>query len=333
MVSSPSQAQTDTTGTVEIYGVGGHANFSLLVDSQRRIKVGSNHRLVLTMQAGEHQIEGKLGSFNPVTAFVVRPGVTTYLVLDFKPPSFGSIMAMHDPNKTMAVTWDNPNAPPDGTYKDEKPEPPEIAAISSLPPFHEQALLQIEKEPADLTEDEVKNAVLQGRHTAVPSTIGVYLEDYQREYGSALSQGQSVSGFSVWVYSARQWIQLQASLAQHDMRPFTASDVTPEMRKRCLHVVANPSTPDHLDGNNMAAASNVSRIVLEVGPSKAVMQPVQLEPTEINLNSALRSASYGGMAASFPEPDIHSPFTIIVIGDSDYRKRFEVKDKHLARLK
>jgi len=320
-------------GTVEVYRIGrSSGSFPLVVDGQTKLKISNSHRMTLQMTKGEHQLESSLATVNPVLALSVEAGQTTYVVMDFEHGAYAKAILGGDKSKLFTLTLEHTNRPPPGEFKDEKVDEKLANLIASLPAYHEAILPTATAEVQELSDQEIGEALLQGRHTMDPRTVGLLLEDLQQQIGSALVQGQGVSGYSVRVYTAKQWLQLQASLATREMRPFSIHDVTPELRHKLLHVTASPSTPDSLTGRNMANASNVQRIVLEEGQNRAVMQPLGSEPTTVNLDSSLRSASYQGMTASFPQPDITRPFQIVVIGDG-YRKEFAVKDKHLAWLK
>jgi len=325
--------QDKTLGKVEVYRIGrSSGSFPLVVDGRTKLKISNSHRITLQMTTGEHQLESSLATVNPVLALSVEAGQTTYVVMEFEHGAYAKAFLGGDKSKLFTLTLEHTNRPPPGEFKDEKVDEKFTNLIASLPAYHEAILLAATAEVQELSDQEIGEALLQGRHTMDPRTVGLLLEDLQQQIGSALVQGQGVSGYSVRVYTAKQWLQLQASLASREMRPFSIHDVPPELRHKLLHVTASPSTPDSLTGRNMANASNVQRIVLEEGQNRAVMQPLSSELTTVNLDSSLRSASYQGMTASFPQPDITRPFQIVVIGDG-YRKEFAVKDKHLAWLK
>ena len=330
-VAIPAISQTVPSGTLEIYRTttSGYGGIPLLLDSQCKLKIGGSGHLTLQLTAGEHQLESKLGRFDPIVVVMVGPGETSYVILDLKRPTVGSLL-IGKPD--MTLTLERTNATPEGKYKNTNVSPELLAMAAALPPFHETMRVVSQREIVSLTDAEVSEALLQGRHTPAPSTIGLYLEDYGQQFASGISDGQAVSGFSVRVFTAKQWLQLQSAVANRELRPFSEADVTPKMRQRLMWVIARPSTPANLNGRNMAAADNVQRIVLEEGLSKAVIQPVTEEPSTVNLESALRSATYLGLLAAFPEPDTKLPFAVIVVGDSG-RKTFQVKEKHLARLK
>ncbi len=329
----------DDFGMVDLYKMGSRASgpigggITMKIDNQISFKVKDSEHVVLKLRAGEHQIEGRLGSsLNAVAIVFVKPGETEYVILDYKRPSIASLYAMKDPRLTMNLTLEHTNAPPDGNFKLHELKTEEVVGLSALPPFHEEAPASAEAEIVPLSDADIAEAIVQGRHIPSPMTIGLMMEDLQTQYLSGVGTNQGVSGFTIWVYTAKQWVELQAALAQRDMRPFTEADVTPEMKQQLLHVSAIPSTPDRLTGANMAAADNANRIVLELGPSKTVLQPLLLAPVNYSVDSALRSANYQGVMATFPQPDIKKPFSIVVIGGNT-KKEFEVKDKHLARLK
>lgn len=326
-------SQGPVTGTIAIYRIGQlSGTFPIVIDGQIKLKLGNMHRLLLHVQPGDHQVEAKFGSVaNPVSVVHVDSGETAFVVLDFGGVSFGGLM-MGSARNQIHMTLERTNAPPEGSFKDQEVDVKAVTSLALLLRFHEDAPVVRASEIQELSEVDVQDALLQGRHTPTPSMVGLYLEDRQQQFGSSLSQGQAVSGFSVRVYTAKQWLQLQVALATREMRPFSDADVTPEMRQILLHVIARPSTPDSLTGRNMAAADNVQRVVLEEGPNRQVIQPLAIEASTVQLESAIRSAQFQGVVASFPQPDVSKPFSLIVIGAAG-RKTFEVKDKHLSRLK
>lgn len=281
-IAASAKGQVANLGRVEVYRTGATTvGIPLIVDSQYKLKLSATKRVILTLTVGEHQLEGKIGPLNPVLAINVLAGETTYVVMDYRRPSFGSLMVMRDPAQSMNFILDHTNAPPEGKFKDEEIDEKLNQSLISLRPFHQEEPITQTASVQLLTDAEVKEALLQGRQTPDPKTVGAYLEDSGRAFASALADGQSVSGYTVRVYNAKQWIQLQAAIAAREMRPFSESDVTPDLYRRLLHVVASPSTPDKLTGRNMAAASNVTRIVLEEGPAHAVTQPLSLAPTVV----------------------------------------------------
>ena len=59
------------------------------------------------------------------------------------------------------------------------------------------------------------------------------------------------------IYTPEQWIELNAAYAKGEMLPFSLADVTEDMRRPLLHVVALPSTPAYLNGAGLSGASCV----------------------------------------------------------------------------
>ena len=316
---------------MEIFRTGHRGPLPVTVDAKVKLNTSPEHRLVFTLSAGEHQIESRIAKSNPVLPIIVEPGSVTYILLDMNVASIGSVLFQGNAARNVNATLEHVRSRPDGDFKDEKVNSKELEAVSQLPNFHEPGTVFLVKDVEALSDADVREAVLQGQHTPDATTVGVLLDDLQTQFGSAL-QGQAVSGYTVYVYTARQWIQLQSALAKYEMRPYLAEEVPTDLRRKLLYVVAKPSKPAYLNGANMAVASDVQRVVLEEGAAKAVIQPVSLAPTSVTLNSAFRSADYHGVVASFPQPDVTKPFHLVVIGDN-YRKEFTVKDKHLARLR
>jgi hypothetical protein len=170
--------------------------------------------------------------------------------------------------------------------------------------------------------------------------LGLRLNDVQENLFSRLAcETCSQSGYTITVYTPEDWIQLAARQARREMLPFSASDVAPITRLPLLHVNALPSVPDYLNANGFAGASSVHRVVLTDTAGRVTIQPVDLAHSEIETNSALRSASFGTAVAAFRMTDVDSlraldpkgEFFIVVVGDKQ-NKYFKVKRKHFQAL-
>lgn len=149
----PIDGQVSQTGTVEIYRIpGGHGSLPIRIDSQCKLDLSVSRRLTLTMTAGAHKFEAKLGKVNPVVKVEVQPGKTAYIVFKYQPPSFGSLMAMDQSNLTLTRT----NAPPDGIFKDEEVDAKQVAAVAALPSLYEGAPQSVASQTAVLTDGGAK---------------------------------------------------------------------------------------------------------------------------------------------------------------------------------
>jgi predicted nucleic-acid-binding Zn-ribbon protein len=171
-------------------------------------------------------------------------------------------------------------------------------------------------------------------------TIGLRLNDIQENIFSNLAcKTCGQSGYTITVYTPEEWIQLAARQARKEMLPFSASDVSPVTRLPLLHVNALPSIPDYLTGTGFAGASSVHRVVLTDTSGRVTVQPIDLSRSEVETNSAYRSATFGTAVAAFRMADVDSlrrsdpkgEFFIVVVGDKQ-NKYFKVKTKHFQAL-
>lgn len=314
-----------------IFSVGIH----VCVDKECEIHLSQNHTVTFDVAPGEHLFSAKVSRLNPVRMLTVEPNEDYYLILDYERGSMAHLMLTGDTSQAISLTLERSNAAPDDkTFKQDSISAEVAGRIAAT--VYQSDLVDVPA-PASirtLTDLEVNDAVLQGLHDSSDESIGLYLEDVQTSVLShAVNDGIGLSGFAIRVYTAPQWIELQAAHAHHLMAPFTATDVDAELRQDLLRVVALPNTPDSLTGRNMSVASNVQRVVLQNLSTKLITQPLDSEATTLTLDSALRSQSYSGLVSAFPTPDLKKEFNILVIGDGDVRKTFTVKDKYLHRLR
>ena len=152
---NPVYGQAPQTGTVEIYRLsGGHGSLPITVDSRDKLHLSVSRRLTLRMTAGSHQFDSKIGRVHPAVEVQVKPGITTYLLFQFTPPSFGAIMVA---NGNFALTLRQTDEPPAGTYKDEAVDANELAATAALPPLHQASVPAAESRAAISKQDETKS--------------------------------------------------------------------------------------------------------------------------------------------------------------------------------
>ena len=189
-----------------------------------------------------------------------------------------------------------------------------------------------------MTDSEVSAAILKATSSR-RRRIGLMLQDQQTAWGSAFIPGGHVSGYAIFVYTPEQWIEQQTINAKREMLPFTLADITQEMRRKMLHVVAMPSTPEYLTGTGFAVSSSVHRIVLSDTSRNTIIQPVQLSNGSVTANSALRSAEFANGQAAFMMSDVaklrasdgKGEFFVVVAG-SNQNKYFRVKERFFKAL-
>lgn len=204
--------------------------------------------------------------------------------------------------------------------------PPPTPAISSAP-------------NAPMSDAEVRAAIdnaLHGKH----HDIGLALNDLQKSTFSSLGcETCGISGYTIFVYTPEQWIELLAVQAAKEMVPFGLESISPEMRQPYLHVVAMPSTANYINANGISAASSVHRVVLVNTDRTETVQPLQVTPGTVQSNSALRAIEYTKADTVFAMSDVdrlrsedkNGEFFIVVVGDNQ-NKFFKVKSRMFKEL-
>ncbi len=229
----------------------------------------------------------------------------------------------------MSLGVSNPvSAPvtPDVTSTPSPSLPPPTHAISSAA-------------NASMSDAEVRAAIdnaLHGRH----HDIGLALNDLQKSTFSSLGcETCGVSGYTIFVYTPKQWIELLAVQAAKEMVPFGLESIPPETRQPYLHVVAMPSTANYINASGLSAASSVHRVVLVNTDRTETVQPLQVTPSTVQSNSALRAIEYTKADTVFAMSDVdrlrsedkNGEFFIVVVGDNQ-NKFFKVKSRMFREL-
>lgn len=193
--------------------------------------------------------------------------------------------------------------------------------------------------PGDLTDEQVSAAIYRATHGRRHS-IGLTLNDVQMFFLSGmLCDTCGTSGYTVTIYTPELWIEQLALNAQSEMLPFTVNDITPEMRRPDLRVVALPSRADYITGAGLSMASSVHRVVLNNADRTETIQPLQSENGMVEGNSAFRSVTYTSASASFPMSEVirlqaqdkRGEFFVVVVGDNQ-NKFFKVKARFMKQL-
>jgi hypothetical protein len=190
-----------------------------------------------------------------------------------------------------------------------------------------------------MTDAEVRAAIENALH-GKRHDIGLALNDLQKSTFSGLGCDTcGVSGYTIYVYTPEQWIELLAAQAAKEMLPFGLESVAPEMRQHNLHVIAMPSTAKYLDANGLSAASSVHRVVLVNTDRTETVQPLLVATGTVQSNSAFRSVDYTKADVAFAMSDVervraedkNGEFFIVVVGDNQ-NKFFKVKSRMLKQL-
>lgn len=139
------------------------------------------------------------------------------------------------------------------------------------------------------------------------------------------------SGFQITVFTPWSWIAQQASNAAQQGRRFGSEDVTEDMLRPVIRIVALPSTPPPAgSGLNFGQdVSPVGNVRLADASKKNPVEPENRIPFVYQ--------NLSGLTAEFSLDDLarvrqgNSEFYILVTGPKNSHD-FKVKKKHLARL-
>lgn len=194
---------------------------------------------------------------------------------------------------------------------------------------------------ANPTPDQINAAVSQGLEGRGQSQ-GLLLVDNLSQFAQAFgewgaSQGKlkpgtqvSASGFQVTIFTPLQWIAEKASEAAGQGLNFGLQDVTTEMLRPVLHVVATPSTPPEVGTNWGFDVSDVVGVVLKDASQKQAVQPIGTAPFAFQgLQGLLAEFSLDDLAAI---RERNPEFFVVVSGRNGNEKAFKVKKKHFSRL-
>jgi hypothetical protein len=335
---SISAQNVDSTkvATVHVYRQGRFSvGLPVAVDGNKIASLGLHKILTFYVSPGYHEVNSRVGQFNPTVSFKAEAGQDYFFQMDWEHG-----LTTFSP---MSLTLTQQNGIVDREkLKEENLDSARLNEIlekcnpKGLEPVSIQAHGSFAGPLEMMTDVEVAAAILQGKHDGSPSMVGLYLNDMQTNVLShVLTPDEATSGFSIIVYTPAHWVEYQAALATRMMAPFGPDDVTPEMKSRVLHVVALPNTPDRLNGLNMSAATSVGRVVVCDKNKKSILQPLTGDATSVTLDSALRSKDYTSIASTFDLREIDAlrgeakmdEFFVVVIGENGARKFFKVKQK------
>jgi len=191
----------------------------------------------------------------------------------------------------------------------------------------------------DLSDSDVANAIEAALH-GKRHGIGLRLNDVQTSVFSSMACTTcGVSGYTIFIYTPEQWIEFQAINARKEMLPFGIADVTPDMRRPALHVLALPSKAEYINGTGLSRASSVHRVVLSSTDRSETVQPLESTNGTVQDNSAFRSVDYTSAGATFAMGDVerlrsqdkNREFFIVVVGDNQ-NKFFKVKSRMFKEL-
>lgn len=196
-----------------------------------------------------------------------------------------------------------------------------------------------------LPDGQVRDAITSGSLDSNKSgdNIGLKLEDSGQKWASAVNKNNTThSGFAVRMLTPRSWIAWNAHEAKRSYKPYTITDVTEWDRLPVLRVIVKPDTPDYVvAGAGMRASSSVEHVVLRSEDKRDVIQPISIEPYEVESKNAMGgSKSYNGVVAIFSMVDLtklrtsneNSEFFVTVVGEKGKERNFKVKQKHFFRL-
>ncbi len=204
-----------------------------------------------------------------------------------------------------------------------------------------------------LTDDQVRDAIKFGNADENKSgeDIGLRLEDTGQKWSNAFasmdnknqsSRYSEHSGFAVRLLTPRTWVAWRAHEAKRVYKPYGFADVSESDRIHVLRIVVIPDTPAYVvAGSGMRASSSVEHVVLRTVDEKDVVQPLDIEPYQLDAKNAMGgSAGYSGVIAFFSMEDVarlrkadsKGEFLVTVVGERGKEKTFKVKRKHFEQL-
>ena len=181
------------------------------------------------------------------------------------------------------------------------------------------------------TDQEIEKIISEGMKLKGGES-GLQMEDFSNAFLSGLSGG-SGTGFKVTIYTPVTWIKKQASSAAKEYKGFSTSDVTGEMRKPVLRVIAYPNTPTSVTAKGMIGTSSVEHVVLRDSKKQIAIQPIHTESFDSEVANAMGGKkAFRGIRAEFQLEDLKKirsldkkqEFFITVVGES-VEKNFKVK--------
>ncbi len=193
-----------------------------------------------------------------------------------------------------------------------------------------------------LTAEQITAAIHQGS-TQPGQSQGLALADTGSQFAQNMaalnsSMGNkkpwdqaSASGFQISIFTPQSWVAQQASDAAQQGRKFTAADVTDEMLRPIIRIIALPSTPPPAgSGLNFGQdVSSVGDIRLADSARKNPIEPANRKP--------FKYQNLSGLIAEFSLDDLarvrqkDGEFYVLVSGPRNSHE-FKIKKKHLASI-
>ena len=191
------------------------------------------------------------------------------------------------------------------------------------------------------TPGQISAAVAKGvQHAGQPQ--GLLLPDNASQFFQALGMfsaqqgklqpGTQVlgGGFQVRIFTPLEWVAQQSSDAAGAGQSFNLENVTADMLRPVLHIVATPSTPPDVGPNMGLGVSPVIDVVLKDASRRYQLRPLNMTQfTYQNLQ---------GLTVEFSLDDLarlregNPEFYVEVAGTGGNQKEFKIKRKHFAGL-
>jgi hypothetical protein len=303
-------------------------NSEVEIDHFRVGKLAKGSLLVVKVVPGTHEIHTSIGKLGNAVAMVkTLPNEEYFFVEEFHIHGVAANSIQYTLNQVPGLN-----------QGEGKPQPvSEGTASMLLAASHSFQMQSAKKESLPLeylSEDEVNSAIKRGMYDSSTDFIGTHLYDVQTNVlthlaNAANNTNAGVTGFSIIIYTAPQWIEYNAAVAHRQLREFTSADVTDEMRVQALHVVALPSLSDY--GATMAT---VMRVVITDKNKSKIVQPLIEADTSVPLGPALNSRDYRSLASTFHLGEVkqvsangNDEWFVVVVGQNDTRRYFKVKAK------
>jgi hypothetical protein len=212
-----------------------------------------------------------------------------------------------------------------------------VAAVVATAPEAKE-----DKHPLDdyvLTDEMIAEAIKEGRKTKV-GIMGLTLKD-SRSSWVRLPSTASTTGFSLEIYTPYSWVGEHARRALRGEKDFTVEDVTDEMVKIVLRIIANPDVPKPRQGARLDGTSGVDHVIIRSTAKEdfEVLQPLTVDEDVIYISTGgvpyrRKTAVFDiDAAAEIGKLDRKGEFFVVVIGTTGEEKNFKVKTKHFERLR
>lgn len=149
-----------------------------------------------------------------------------------------------------------------------------------------------------------------------------------------------LNGFYVTMYGPVGRIMAAAAAAKRKYQPYTVEDVSADLRRRALHLLAVPAKPNFTAGRWWVTAAAEHAVIMPKGAppkAEAVLQPVNVTPDPVSWSNAMGGKWEGqGLIAAFSLDDFNAMpgdelDVAIIAGGEEKRCKIGKKDRAALR--